>query len=50
MFKVSQNFYKNYLQTIFYLENNTYVQEYNKKYGLLANSGFKIYQCYFYFF
>ncbi|QCO24381.1 Spiroplasmavirus-related protein [Spiroplasma melliferum] len=49
MFKVSQNFYKDYLRTIFDLENNTYVQGYNKKYGLLANNGFKIYPRYFYF-
>ncbi|GAA6238790.1 MAG: hypothetical protein SPLM_09050 [Spiroplasma phoeniceum] len=31
------------------LENNTYTQVYNKKYGLLANNGFKIYPRYFYF-
>ncbi len=43
MFTVSQNFYKDYLRTIFDLENNTYTQGYNKKYGLLANNGFKIY-------
>ncbi|WP_424525633.1 spiroplasma phage ORF1-like family protein [Spiroplasma endosymbiont of Glossina fuscipes fuscipes] len=49
MFTVSQNFYKDYLRTIFDLENNTYVQGYNKKYGLLANNGFKIYPRYFYF-
>ncbi len=49
MFTVSQNFYKDYLRTIIYLENNTYTQGYNKKYGLLANNGFKIYQRYFYF-
>ncbi len=49
MFTVSQNFYKDYLRTIFDLENNTYVQVYNKKYGLLANNGFKIYPRYFYF-
>ncbi len=49
MFTVSQNFYKDYLRTIFDLENNTYTQGYNKKYGLLANNGFKIYPRYFYF-
>ncbi len=49
MFTVSQNFYKDYLRTIFDLENDTYVQGYNKKYGLLANNGFKIYPRYFYF-
>ncbi len=49
MFTISQNFYKDYLRTIFDLENNTYVQGYNKKYGLLANNGFKIYPRYFYF-
>ncbi|KAI92693.1 spiroplasma phage ORF1-like family protein [Spiroplasma melliferum] len=49
MFTVSQNFYKDYLRTIFDLENNTYVKGYNKKYGLLANNGFKIYPRYFYF-
>ncbi len=49
MFTVSQNFYKDYLRTIFDLENNTYVQGYNKKYGLLVNNGFKIYPRYFYF-
>ncbi|KAF0851127.1 plectrovirus-related protein [Spiroplasma poulsonii] len=49
MFTVSQNFYKDYLRTIFDLENNTYVQGYHKKYGLLANNGFKIYPRYFYF-
>ncbi|QIA69247.1 DUF3688 domain-containing protein [Spiroplasma citri] len=49
MFKISQKFYTNYLRTIFDLENNTYVQGYNKKYGLLVNNGFKIYPRYFYF-
>ncbi|AXF96912.1 spiroplasma plectrovirus-related protein [Spiroplasma phoeniceum P40] len=49
MFKISQKFYTNYLRTIFDLENNTYVQDYNKKYGLLVNNGFKIYPRYFYF-
>ncbi len=49
MFTVSQNFYKDYLRTIFDLENKTYVQGYNKKYGLLVNNGFKIYPRYFYF-
>ncbi len=49
MFTVSKNFYKDYLRTIFDLENNTYAQGYNKKYGLLANNGFKIYPRYFYF-
>ncbi len=49
MFTVSQNFYKDYLRTIFDLENNTYTQGYNKKYGLLSNNGFKIYPRYFYF-
>ncbi len=49
MFTVSQNFYKDYLRTIFDLENNTYKQGYSKKYGLLANNGFKIYPRYFYF-
>ncbi len=49
MFTVSQNFYKYYLRTIFDLENNTYTQGYNKKYGLLTNNGFKIYPRYFYF-
>ncbi len=49
MFAVSQNFYKYYLRTIFDLNNNTYTQGYNKKYGLLANNGFKIYPRYFYF-
>ncbi len=49
MFVVSKNFYKDYLRTIFDLENNTYTQGYNKKYGLLANNGFKIYPRYFYF-
>uniref|UniRef100_UPI000C763A16 spiroplasma phage ORF1-like family protein n=2 Tax=Spiroplasma melliferum TaxID=2134 RepID=UPI000C763A16 len=49
MFTVSQNFYKDYLRTMFDLDNNTYTQGYNKKYGLLANNGFKIYPRYFYF-
>ncbi|APE75784.1 plectrovirus-related protein [Spiroplasma citri] len=49
MFKISQKFYTNYLRKIFDLENNTYVQGYNKKYGLLVNNGFKIYPRYFYF-
>ncbi len=49
MFIVLKNFYKDYLRTIFDLENNTYVQGYNKKYGLLANNCFKIYLRYFYF-
>nr|CAK98475.1 plectrovirus spv1-c74 orf 1 n-terminal and c-terminal truncated protein [Spiroplasma citri] len=49
VFKISQKFYTNYLRTIFDLENNTYVQGYNKKYGLLVNNGFKIYPRYFYF-
>ncbi|WFG99235.1 DUF3688 family protein [Spiroplasma citri] len=49
MFMISQKFYTNYLRTIFDLENNTYVQGYNKKYGLLVNNGFKIYPRYFYF-
>ncbi|ALA98423.1 Spiroplasmavirus-related protein [Spiroplasma kunkelii CR2-3x] len=49
MFNISQKFYTNYLRTIFDLENNTYVQDYNKKYGLLVNNGFKIYPRYFYF-
>lgn len=49
VFVVSQNFYKYYLRIIFDLENNTYVQGYNKKYDLLANNSFKIYLCYFYF-
>nr|CAK99769.1 plectrovirus spv1-r8a2b orf 1 n-terminal and c-terminal truncated transmembrane protein [Spiroplasma citri] len=49
MFMISQKFYTNYLRTIFDLENNTYVQGYNKKYGLLVNNGFKIYPQYFYF-
>nr|WP_308686784.1 DUF3688 family protein [Spiroplasma sp. ChiS] len=49
MFKISQKFYTNYLGTIFDLENNTYFQGYNKKYGLLVNNGFKIYPRYFYF-
>ncbi len=49
MFTVSQNFYKDYLRTMFDLNNNTYTQGYNKKYGLLANNGFKIYPRYFYF-
>jgi hypothetical protein len=46
---ISQTFYKNYLRTIFDLENKTYTQGYNKKYGLLVNNGFKIYPRYFYF-
>ncbi len=49
MFAVSQNFYKDYLRTMFDLNNNTHTQGYNKKYGLLANNGFKIYPRYFYF-
>ncbi len=49
MFVVSKNFYKDYLRTMFDLDNNTYTQGYNKKYGLLANNGFKIYPRYFYF-
>nr|WP_199558604.1 DUF3688 family protein [Spiroplasma sp. ChiS] len=49
MFKISQKFYTNYLGTIFDLENNTYVQGYNRKYGLLVNNGFKIYPRYSYF-
>ncbi len=49
MFTVSQNFYKDYLRTIFDLENNNYTQGYNKNYGLLTNNGFKIYPRYFYF-
>ncbi len=49
MFVVSKNFYKDYLRTMFDLNNNTHTQGYNKKYGLLANNGFKIYPRYFYF-
>ncbi len=49
MFVVSKNFYKDYLRIMFDLDNNTYTQAYNKKYGLLANNGFKIYPRYFYF-
>ncbi len=44
-----KNFYKDYLRTIFDLENNNYTQGYNKNYGLLTNNGFKIYPRYFYF-
>ncbi|WP_416375061.1 spiroplasma phage ORF1-like family protein [Spiroplasma poulsonii] len=37
------NFYKDYLRTIFDLENETYIQGYQKKFGLLVSNGFKIF-------
>jgi hypothetical protein len=49
MLVVFKNFYKDYLRTIFDLENKIYTQRYNKKYDLSANNGFKIYLRYFYF-
>ena len=49
MFVVSKNFYKDYLRTMFYFDNNTFTQGYNKKYGILVNNSFKIYSQYFNF-
>ncbi|PQM29680.1 spiroplasma phage ORF1-like family protein [Spiroplasma poulsonii] len=48
-FKIMNNFYKDYLRTIFDLENETYIQGYQKKFGLLVSNGFKIFPKYFYF-
>ncbi|WP_400248565.1 spiroplasma phage ORF1-like family protein [Spiroplasma sp. ald] len=48
-FKIMNNFYKNYLRAMFDLENDTYIQGYNKKFGLLVSNGFKIFPKYFYF-
>ena len=47
MFVVSKNFYEDYLRTMFDLDNNTFTQGWNKKYGLLVNNGFETYALYF---
>lgn len=49
LLNLSKSFYKDYLRILFDMNNKTYVQGYNKEYGLLANNGFKIYPRYFYF-
>lgn len=46
---LSKEFYKDYLRSLFDLNNNSYVQGQHAKHGLLANNGFKIYPRYFYF-
>ena len=49
VFLLSKNFYKEQIRNMFDFNNETFIQGYNKKYGLLINNGFKIYPRYFYF-
>ncbi|MGL5268444.1 MAG: spiroplasma phage ORF1-like family protein [Spiroplasma sp.] len=46
---ISKDFYKDYIRSLFDSNPDTYVQGYNREYGLIANNGFKIYPQYFYY-
>lgn len=46
---ISRDFYKNYIRSLFDTDFRTYVQGFNREYGLIANNGFKIYPQYFYY-